>query len=125
MAKPAHILVAEDEPAIAKALELKLTHAGYEVTLAPDGAAALELMKKGSFDMLLLDLIMPKTDGFGVLEALKEKKSKVPVIVLTNLGQEEDLKRVKALGASDYFVKADTPIADVVSHVEGKLKHAH
>ncbi len=124
MAKPAHILVAEDEPAIAKALELKLTHAGYQVTLAPDGAAALAAIKDGSFDMLLLDLIMPKTDGFGVLETLQGKKSKLPVIVLTNLGQEEDLERAKKLGASDYFVKADTPIAEVVSHVEGKLKHA-
>lgn len=124
MTESVRILVAEDEPAIAKALELKLTHAGYQVTLAADGEAALAQIKDGKFDMLLLDLIMPKTDGFGVLEALQGKKSKLKVIVLTNLGQEEDLARAKKLGATDYFVKADTPIADVVAHVEGKLKHA-
>ncbi|MEK7184146.1 MAG: response regulator [Patescibacteria group bacterium] len=124
MTESVRILVAEDEPAIAKALELKLTHAGYQVVLAADGEAALQQIKDGKFDMLLLDLIMPKTDGFGVLEALQAKKSRLKVIVLTNLGQEEDLARAKKLGATDYFVKADTPIADVVAHVEGKLKHA-
>lgn len=125
MTNETRILVAEDEPAIAKALELKLTHAGYKVELAADGEEALEKLADGKFNLLLLDLIMPKKDGFGVLEAIQSGKHKVPVIVLTNLGQEEDLERAKKLGATDYFVKADTPIAEVVSHVEDKLKHAH
>lgn len=125
MTNETRILVAEDEPAIAKALELKLTHAGYKVELAADGEEALEKLADGKFNLLLLDLIMPKKDGFGVLEAIQSGKHKVPVIVLTNLGQEEDLERAKKLGATDYFVKADTPIAEVVSHVEDKLTHAH
>ncbi len=124
MANETRILVAEDEPAIAKALELKLTHAGYQVDWAADGDEALAKLDDGKYSLLLLDLIMPKKDGFGVLEALQSGKRKVPVIVLTNLGQEEDLERAKKLGATDYFVKADTPIAEVVSHVEDKLKHA-
>lgn len=125
MATETRILIAEDEPAIAKALELKLTHDGYIVELAIDGEEALKKLTAGKYSMLLLDLIMPKKDGFGVLEALKAAKNKVPVIVLTNLGQEEDLERAKAMGATDYFVKADTPIADIVSHVTTRLKHAH
>lgn len=125
MVTETRILVAEDEPAIAKALELKLTHAGYQVELAVDGDDALTKLGAGKYSMLLLDLIMPKKDGFAVLEALQTAKKKVPVIVLTNLGQEEDLERAKKLGATDYFVKADTPIADVIGHVEEKLKHAH
>ncbi len=125
MTNETRILVAEDEPAIAKALELKLTHAGYKVELAADGEEALEKLADGKFNLLLLDLIMPKKDGFGVLEAIQSGKRKVPVIVLTNLGQEEDLERAKKLGATDYFVKADTPIAEVVNHVEDKLTHAH
>lgn len=125
MANDTRILIAEDEPAIAKALELKLTHAGYQVELVINGDEALAKLDAGKYDMLLLDLIMPVKDGFGVLEGLHAKKNKTPVIVLTNLGQEEDLERAKQLGATDYFVKADTPIADVVAHVEGKLKHAN
>ena len=125
MTTETRILVAEDEPAIAKALELKLTHAGYQVELAVDGEDALTKLAAGKYSMLLLDLIMPKKDGFAVLEALQTVKKKPPVIVLTNLGQEEDLERAKKLGATDYFVKADTPIAEVIDHVEEKLKHAH
>jgi two-component system response regulator ResD len=125
MTTETRILIAEDEPAIAKALELKLTHDGYQVDLAIDGEEALKKLAANKYSMLLLDLIMPKKDGFGVLEALKTAKNKVPVIVLTNLGQEEDLERAKAMGATDYFVKADTPIADIVSHVTTRLKHAH
>ena len=115
------ILVAEDERPIARALELKLTAAGYSVTVVFNGEDAVSELSKNDFDLLLLDLIMPKVDGFGVLESMRVKKITVPVIVLSNLSQEEDLKRAKELGVADYFVKSDNPISEIVDHVRKAL----
>lgn len=112
------ILIAEDEKPLARALEMKLTRSGYEVTLAFNGDEALKALEKGKFALLLLDLMMPKVDGFGVLEQMRKKGNKTPAIVLTNLSQKEDEKRAKDLGAKDFFVKSNTPIADIVKMVE-------
>lgn len=106
---------------MAHALELKLGSAGFETTVAKDGEETLATMGKETFDLILLDLIMPKKDGFAVLKELKAKGDKTPVIVLTNLGQEEDARRVKELGAIGFFVKADTQIANLVKEVEKAL----
>ena len=116
------ILIAEDEKPMARALQLKLTHAGFAVEIAANGKQAIDLMAKKKYDLLLLDLIMPQVDGFGVLEALKKSKSTVPVLVLTNLSQEEDERRSKELGAKDFLVKADTAIADIVKKVQATIK---
>lgn len=111
------ILVTEDDKPLAKALELKLSHSGFDVTVAYDGDAAIELLKKEKFDLAILDLMLPKKNGFQILEELQSQKIKIPVIVLSNLSQQEDLKRVKELGATDYFVKSNTPINNVVEQV--------
>jgi len=115
---PKKILVAEDEKAIAKALELKLKHEGFSVKLALNGKEALDILSKEKFDLVLLDLMMPKLDGFGVLDGLKNIQNKTPVIVVSNLGQEEDKKRVKSLGAIDFLVKSDTPVAEIVNKIK-------
>ncbi len=115
------ILIAEDEKPMAKALELKLNSSGFEAIAVFDGAQAIEELGKGGYDLVLLDLMMPKVDGFVVLEELKKTGNGVPVIVSTNLSQEEDEKRAKELGAVDYFVKSDTPIAQVIEHVKAVL----
>ena len=78
-------------------------------------------MAKEKFDLILLDLIMPVMDGFELLEKMKERGLKTPVIVLTNLGQTEDAKKAKELGAVDYFIKSNTAIADVVKHIDKVL----
>lgn len=119
MAKNAKkILIAEDEKPMSKALEIKLGRAGYDVKAVYNGEEAIEMMKKEKFDLLLLDLIMPKKDGFDVLEEIKSKKIKTAVIVLSNLGQEEDINKAKALGAKDFFIKSDTPIAQILEHIQ-------
>ncbi|MFH0770024.1 MAG: response regulator [Candidatus Peregrinibacteria bacterium] len=115
------LLIVEDERPLAHALELKFTHEGFHPRLANGGADALEAIKKESFDVILLDLIMPEVDGFAVLKALQEKKAKSPVIVLTNLGQDEDRERAKALGAKGYFVKSNISIAEIVKQVKAVL----
>ena len=112
------ILIAEDEKPMAKALKTKFESKGYEVTNAFDGEEALSCLSKSKYDLLLLDLMMPKKDGFAVMEELKTKKNKTPIIVSTNLSQPQDEERAKKLGAKDYFVKSDTPITEVVSIVE-------
>src|SRR3989339_1170042 len=115
--KPKKILIIEDEKPVARALELKLTHEGFEATITFNGESALETLEKETFDLIVCDLVMPKMDGFKVLETLKEKKIKTPVIVLTNLSQEDDEKRAKSLGALEFFIKSDTPIATIVLRV--------
>lgn len=122
MEKSKKILIAEDEKSIAKALKLKLENAGYTVEHAENGKVAVEMLEANGFALLLLDLVMPIMDGFGVLNAIKEKGIKTPVIVSTNLSQEEDEKRVMELGAKGFFVKSDTPITEVITQIEKYLK---
>jgi DNA-binding response OmpR family regulator len=116
------ILVAEDEKAISSALELKLAFSGFEPVCAFDGEEALNMVLKNHFDLILLDLMMPKLDGFQVLEEIKKQNIKTQVVVLSNLGQEEDMTKAEALGAKAYFVKSNTPIADIVDYVKKILE---
>lgn len=118
---PQKILIIEDEKPMARALELKLTHAGFETESAPNGEKGIELIKKETFALILLDLVMPIVDGFKVLEALKEKNIHTPVMVLTNLSQAEDEKRARVLGAIEFFTKSNTPISDIIERVKEKL----
>ncbi|MBI4713625.1 response regulator [Candidatus Uhrbacteria bacterium] len=80
------------------------------------------MVKKERFDLILLDLVIPRLDGFGVLGALKEERNSPPVIVLTNLSQTEDRDRAIKLGAKDFFVKSNTTIAQIVERVRELLK---
>lgn len=120
-AKGKRILIVEDERPLAHALELKLGHEGYECKSILTGSEALKEALSGEYDLILLDLIIPEIDGFAILQQLQEKKAKTKVIVLSNLGQEEDKEKAKTLGASNYFVKSNTPIADIVKHVHDAL----
>lgn len=112
------ILIAEDEQAIAKTLELKLRACGFDTTCASDGDEALAHFNKMPYDLVLLDLVMPRKDGFEVLATLKKQSPQTPVFVLTNLGQEEDEQRCKQLGAQEYFVKANVPLSDLVERIQ-------
>lgn len=122
MSKPKKILIIEDEKTLARALELKLARAGFEVKTVFNGEDGVALLQKETFALILLDLIMPKMDGFTVLENLKIEKIKTPVVILTNLGQEKDIKRTKEFGVKDFFVKSNTPIATIVERVIKLLK---
>ncbi len=117
-----NILIAEDESSLARALELKLNKLDYQVVIVSNGEEAVNQLSTNKFNIVLLDLIMPRLDGFGVLEKLKALKIKVPVIVCSNLGQAEDLKRAKELGAMDYLVKSDTPINGIVDRIKKFIK---
>jgi DNA-binding response OmpR family regulator len=118
-----NILIAEDEKALASALAEKLSRENYTTTVVANGEEALVALKKKKFDLVLLDLVMPQKNGFEVLEELKEDSELrvVPVIILSNLGEDENIKKALRLGAVDYFVKADHPIAEVVEKVKEQL----
>lgn len=116
------VLIIEDERPISRAMELKLTHSGFAVKAAYDGEEAIKMIESEKFDMILLDLILPKKDGFEILGELKEKKIATPVIVLSNLSQAEDVDRAKKMGAADYFIKSNTPISSIVDYINKLLK---
>lgn len=116
------ILIIEDEKPMANALVLKLNSAGFETILVHDGKTALSVLRESSFDLIILDLVLPQKDGFFVLEELKKMKIATPVVISSNLSQEEDIRRARELGARDYFVKSETTLADVVERVKHALR---
>ncbi len=98
------ILVVDDEKSIAEIIEYNLNREGYEVTLAYDGQECLDIFKNKNFDLIVLDIMMPKLDGFSVLKEVR-KSSSVPVIMLTAKQEEVDKILGLELGADDYVVK--------------------
>jgi DNA-binding response OmpR family regulator len=116
------ILIADDNKAIAMALDLKLQNEGFEVKTVFNGNEALDLLEKEKFDLLILDLIMPQLNGFGVLKGIKEKGIKTPVIVSSDLSQPEDINKVKELGAVDFFVKSDMSVVEMVEKIKEYFK---
>lgn len=115
------ILILEDEKPLAHALLLKLTHEGFDVVTADNGEAGVSMLEKEKFDLVLTDLILPGIDGFGILETIQTKKIHTPVIVMTNLNQEEDRKRAHDLGAIDFFVKSNSTLSEIVEGVKKKI----
>ncbi|MDD5431296.1 MAG: response regulator [Candidatus Pacebacteria bacterium] len=121
------ILIAEDEKVLAEVLKEEFEVEGFNVSTVGNGNDALKALKSSSRpDVLILDLLMPEKDGFAVLEEINEDQAHnlktIPVIVLSNLGQDEDIKKALSLGATDYFVKAQHPIAEVVEKVKKILE---
>ena len=118
------IVLADDEQFIAIAYKDGLERAGYQVTVAHDGAEALESIKAVKPDLVLLDLIMPKLNGFEVLKAVKSDADlkSIPVMVLSNLSQPTDEAEVKAQGAIDFIVKADISLQDLLNRISQVLK---
>jgi len=116
------ILIAEDEKPMAKALELKLNNSGFEAKAVFNGQEAIDALKAEKYDLMLLDLMMPTMDGFAVLEQMKTDKIKTPVVVTSNLSQEEDKEKAKSLGAKDYLVKSNVSLKEIVEKITSMLK---
>ena len=115
-----HILVVEDDQFLSAAYKLKLEKEEFTVSLAQDGQEALDMLQTLTPDLILLDLVMPIKDGFAVLSDLKEseKLRDIPVIIASNLGQDEEIKRGIAMGAVDYIVKSNTSLEEIVQKIE-------
>lgn len=117
------VLVVEDERMLTEMYATKFVMDGFKVEKAFDGLEGLEKAKHLKPDVILLDIIMPKLDGFAVLKQLRAEAmfENTPILLLTNLGQDDDIKKGKELGADDYFVKANHTPADVVAKVNELL----
>ena len=117
------VLLAEDDRFLRRAAEARLRRHGLEVLTAADGEEALRLARAEPLDLILLDVVMPKLQGFEVLKALKqdEATARIPVIVLSNLGQERDVAQAKVLGALAFLVKAHLSLQDLVDRVDAAL----
>lgn len=111
------ILVAEDEKPMAKILSMKLEHSGFAVTTVHNGEDAVAALESDTYDLVLLDLIMPKKDGFQVLTDIKAKGISVPVIVTSNLSKEMEVAQAKEMGAIDYLVKTNVNLSEIVSRI--------
>jgi DNA-binding response OmpR family regulator len=114
------ILLVEDDMVLAKVLYEELSDADFEVFQAYDGEVGLQLALEKKPDMVLLDVLLPKKNGFEVLEAMKKspEASQIPVIMLTMLGSDEDIKKGLQLGASDYIVKSQHALPEIVEKVK-------
>lgn len=122
--KQIHVLLVEDDSFLSNIYKTKFELEGFKITTAEDGALGLELAKKKKPDIILLDILLPKMDGFMVLEKLKADSAiaSIPVILLTNLGQKDDVDKGLKLGAVDYLIKAHFKPSETVEKVYEALK---
>lgn len=118
------ILLAEDDVTLSNMFYTYLTEEGFDVVKATDGEEALNLISETKPSIILLDLMMPKVSGYDVLAAVKKDAvlSKIPVLVFSNLGQQEDVKKAQELGAQDYLIKAELTPDQVVEKIKKYLK---
>ena len=115
------ILIIEDEKTLSDLMQTQLTHAGYEVVIAEDGEKGIEFAASEKPDMILLDFLLPAKNGTEVLKALRKNKHNIPVLVISNSGQQQDIEDLLALGAKDYLVKANFTPTDVLLKVQAIL----
>ena len=117
------ILVVEDDKFLRELLVRKLKDERFEVSIAVEGKEALRKIKEELPQLILLDLVLPGIDGFGILEQIKKdsQTDKIPVIILSNLGQREEVERGLNLGADDYLIKAHFTPNDIVERIKKLL----
>lgn len=124
--KDIKILIVEDDNFLVEMYTTKFELEGFQVVTAEDGEKGLEVAKAENPNIILLDILMPKMDGFTTLEELKKDESlkNIPVILLTNLGQKEDVKKGFDLGAAGYLIKAHFMPSEVVGKIKKILEEA-
>jgi|GEM_PF-2053205 len=110
------ILIADDDPALSRVLALKFSNAGFNVSVCHNGQQAIDAMKEVRFDGIILDLIMPEKTGFDVLkERPSTKNAQTPTFVMTDMRTQETADQVMSMGASNFFVKMQMPLADIIA----------
>jgi DNA-binding response OmpR family regulator len=118
------VLIVEDDPILQRTVFDFLALEGFEMVAASNGEEGIEMAKSENPDLILLDIILPKKDGFEVIETLKadEKTKNIPIILLTNLGSLNDVEKALKMGANNYLVKADYKMEEVAKKVKEVLK---
>ncbi len=119
------ILLIEDDPFLLSMYSTKFTMEKFQVVSAEDGEKGLKTAKEVNPSIILLDILMPKMNGFEVLEELKKDKStaSIPVILLTNLNQKDEIERGMSMGADDYLIKAHFMPSEVVEKIKKVLNN--
>ncbi|MBI5078336.1 MAG: response regulator [Candidatus Yonathbacteria bacterium] len=118
------ILIIEDDEHISKIYDLKFSKEGYKTIFVTNGEEGMEKIITEKPDLVILDLMLPKKDGFMVLEEVKKNPefAKIPILVLSNLGQKIDQDRALALGAKEYLVKVEYSMQEVVDRAKSYLQ---
>lgn len=117
------ILFIEDEPSLRRSMRKVLEKHHYSFLEADDGENGIQIAKKELPDLILLDLILPKKNGFEALEELKNDPAtnKIPVIVLTNLSQSQDIEKALSLGAISYLVKTNYSLTEIIEKIKNTI----
>lgn len=117
------VLLVEDDKFLREILAQKISAQQMEIQAATDGANALEILKTFKPNLIILDLLLPDIDGFGVLAKIKENTdlAKIPVVVLSNLDKPEDMQKAQDLGAKDFMVKSNFSINEIVNKAKEML----
>ncbi len=120
------ILIIEDDKFLRELIAQKLLKEGYDISEAIDGEEGIKKAKEGKPDLVLLDLILPGIDGFEVLSQMKSDSNaaSIPVIILSNLGQKEDVEKGLKLGAVDYLIKAHFTPSEIIDKIKIALKQS-
>jgi DNA-binding response OmpR family regulator len=121
---PKRILIIEDDKFLRELIARKLLGEDFEVSEAVDGEEGIKKIKEEKPDLILLDLILPGIDGFEVLARMREESalSSIPVIILSNLGQKEDVEKGLKMGAVDYLIKAHFTPGEIIEKIKNALK---
>ena len=111
------ILLIEDDPFLSSLLKNRFIKEGFEIQLAQTGDAGISALKQGGFDLVLLDLILPGKSGFEVMQEINMDPlvTKIPILIISNLGQDSDVEKGKELGAVGYLIKAKTSIDTLIA----------
>jgi DNA-binding response OmpR family regulator len=116
------ILIVEDDRNLLSALQEKLLDEGFSVVTAQDGQEGLNLAQKEKPDLFLLDILMPKIDGVTMAKKLKEIGNNAPIIFLTNLDDLNHISQAIEVSKSDYLIKSDWKLEDIVKHIKAKFE---
>lgn len=121
----AKVLIVDDDPFILDMYSLKFRENGFEVATETSGKKIISEIQRARPDIILLDIVMPSIDGFEILKQIKTDPAvkHIPIIMLTNLGQKEDIERGMKLGAADYIIKAHFTPSEIVEKIKDFLQH--
>lgn len=115
------ILIVEDESLLAEMMSFTITRHGFEIKTVYSGKEALETLGKEKFDLVLLDILLPDKGGLEILREMRSGNDNTPVIILSNISDEEIIKRAKELGAKEFLTKSNTPILDLIDRIKTHL----
>ena len=121
--KKKKIIIIEDDKFLLKAYEIKFKQSDFDVILATDGISGFELAEKEKPSLIILDLMLPRMNGFEFLKKIKsdEKLKNIPVIVVSNLGQKNDCEKAIKLGAKEFLIKTNYSLEEIIKKIKGYL----